>query len=235
MNLFLLHWNPRLCARMHFDRHVVKMILELAQILSTAHHVLQKEQASVWMKEDERMGLQPGEPRRIYRSTHVNHPVVQWARRHVNNYRYTACLGLELCTEYTFRYGKVHKTEATLHFLSQNVPPADHFENPDAPVEFGAGDYWVTCPAQAMPEALRCPGQPIDAYRAYYQSEVKAKLRAWKNRERPDWFAMIVFAKAEPVAIDTQNPKKRRLAIPKSEESLSQFPKPKKRQIAIDK
>ena len=40
MNLFYLHDNPKDCANMHVDKHCVKMILEYAQLLSTAHRVL---------------------------------------------------------------------------------------------------------------------------------------------------------------------------------------------------
>ena len=40
MNIFYLHNDPRTCAEMHLDKHVVKMILEYAQLLSTAHRVI---------------------------------------------------------------------------------------------------------------------------------------------------------------------------------------------------
>ena len=40
MNIFILDYNPTNCARMHADKHVVKMVLETAQILSTALHSL---------------------------------------------------------------------------------------------------------------------------------------------------------------------------------------------------
>ena len=40
MNIFYLHNDPQIAAQMHCDKHVVKMILEYAQLLSTAHHEL---------------------------------------------------------------------------------------------------------------------------------------------------------------------------------------------------
>ena len=40
MNIFYLSTNTDECARYHCDKHVVKMILETAQMLSTAHRVL---------------------------------------------------------------------------------------------------------------------------------------------------------------------------------------------------
>lgn len=33
MNIFVLHWLPQIAALYHCDKHVVKMILEYAQIL----------------------------------------------------------------------------------------------------------------------------------------------------------------------------------------------------------
>jgi hypothetical protein len=40
MNIFYLHPNPEVCAKHHCDKHVVKMTLETAQLLSTVPHVL---------------------------------------------------------------------------------------------------------------------------------------------------------------------------------------------------
>ena len=37
MNIFLLDWNTDVCAQYHCDKHVVKMILESTQMLSTVH------------------------------------------------------------------------------------------------------------------------------------------------------------------------------------------------------
>ena len=36
MNIFYLHNDPKVCAELHVDKHVVKMIVEYAQLLSTA-------------------------------------------------------------------------------------------------------------------------------------------------------------------------------------------------------
>jgi len=40
MNIFYLDKDPIKSAEMHCDKHVVKMIIEYAQLLSTAHRVL---------------------------------------------------------------------------------------------------------------------------------------------------------------------------------------------------
>jgi hypothetical protein len=43
MNIFYLDPNPKICAEMHVDKHVCKMVIEYAQLLSTTHRVLDGE------------------------------------------------------------------------------------------------------------------------------------------------------------------------------------------------
>ena len=94
MNIFYLHDDPIYCAQMHCDKHVVKMILEYAQLLSTAHHEID------------------GTPSiDCYKPTHKNHPSAIWARNSRNNYRWLWWLLYGLQDEYTYRYGKVHATQ----------------------------------------------------------------------------------------------------------------------------
>jgi len=103
MNIFILNWYPDICAKQHCDKHVVKMIVETAQILSTTHHVC----GSLVNKD------------RLYKKTHVNHPCARWVRESVSNYVWTWCLLSCLCKEYTFRYNKTHKTESLVNLLMQ--------------------------------------------------------------------------------------------------------------------
>ena len=102
MNIFYLDNDPKVCAQYHVDKHVVKMILETAQLLSTTH----------WMSGSEGP----------YRQTHKNHPSAVWARSNKSNYIWLCELGMELCKEYTHRYGKTHKTQQHLEWLSNNIP-----------------------------------------------------------------------------------------------------------------
>jgi hypothetical protein len=90
MNIFYLSRDPVLCAEMHCDKHVVKMILETAQLLSTAHHMLGSTAP--------------------YKVTHKNHPSAVWARSGRYQYRWLYELLEALSDEYTKRYGKVHLT-----------------------------------------------------------------------------------------------------------------------------
>ena len=90
MNIFYLSHDPRRCAELQCDKHVVKMILETAQLLSTAHHELGSTGP--------------------YKVTHKNHPSAVWARLGRKQYEWLYAHFKALSDEYTLRYGKVHKT-----------------------------------------------------------------------------------------------------------------------------
>lgn len=126
MNIFYLSACPVTAAQYHCDKHVVKMILEYAQLLSTAHHVLDEDEA----------------PEGIYKKTHVNHPSAVWVRQSKANYLWTLDLLLHLLEEYQERYKKVHKTFRLLPKLVQhpmNIPDAE-----------------FTDPPQCMPDEYKC-------------------------------------------------------------------------------
>lgn len=148
MNIFFLHFLPRLCAIYHVDRHVVKMILESSQLLCTAIYV------STGKVE-------------FCRPTHRNHPSAVWARANKSNWFWLKCLALELCKEYTYRYGKVHKYEEKLRKLT--VPPL-----PDT-------DWFP--PTPAMDDKYKV-GNELKSYRNYYRLG-KIHLHGWKKREIP--------------------------------------------------
>ena len=58
MNIFYLHSEPDQCAKWHCDQHVTKMILEYAQLLSTAHRVCDGEEVQVLSNSGKRMVIQ---------------------------------------------------------------------------------------------------------------------------------------------------------------------------------
>lgn len=95
MNIFALSANPIEAAKLQCDKHVVKMILETAQMLSTAHRELGS-------KISEEL---------LYKKTHVNHPSAVWLRKSWPNYRWAVAHFEALCDEYTFRYKKVHLSD----------------------------------------------------------------------------------------------------------------------------
>ena len=124
MNIFYLDSSPAHCASDHCDKHVVKMILEYAQLMSTAHHVIDGDKASPL----------------LYKKTHVNHPSAVWVRQSRMNYWWIMSLWLCLLNEYTHRYGKKHKTERLKPLLTRlpyGIPNADFTEPPQCmPEEF---------------------------------------------------------------------------------------------------
>lgn len=160
MNVFYLAKNTKECATYHVDRHTTKMILETAQLLSTAHHVLDGHNA----------------PKGIYKKTHVNHPSAIWARKSAANYNWLYCLFTDLCEEYTHRYDKKHLTETKMRDTGiLNLPP------------WGiAWDVPFTEPPQCMPDQYKVPNDSIAAYRNYYR-DGKAHLLQYTNRNKPEW------------------------------------------------
>lgn len=171
MNIFYLHRLRRKCAEYHCDKHVIKMILETAQLLCTAIWVYDSD--NVHWDKDTKIFTYRGA--RVYRKTHENHPCAIWARSNKKNFRWLRKFGIILCKEYSYRYGKVHKTQTVLEALRtpSAIPDGDFFE-----------------PPQCMPDQYKVPGKCVNAYRKYYVSE-KSSLHSWKGkvagRNTPFW------------------------------------------------
>lgn len=182
MNVFYLHDNPLTCARMHCDKHVVKMIIEYAQLLSTAHRMLDgKEYIDAssgrkirrWKLED------PIMEKLLYKASHINHPSAKWARQSHMNYNWLYLMWTYLCNEYTFRYGKKHLTDSKLrHYLIK--PPMCIRVDDFAP------------PPPAMPDYCK-EADSITSYRKYYILE-KKRFAKWKNAITPRWFTEENYA-----------------------------------------
>jgi hypothetical protein len=109
-----------------------------------------------------------------YRPTHINHPCSIWVRESRSNFLYLADLGLSLCDEYTYRYGKVHVCQRV---IQRCIPSA--FALPDGP---------LTPFVQAMPEEYK-KSDAIEAYQAYYLGD-KRHLASWTRRETPPWWIL---------------------------------------------
>lgn len=161
MNIFYLDRDPSVAAQMHCDQHVVKMILESAQMLSTAHRFFEKDQP--WC-----------DSKGLYKMTHVNHPSTMWARTSTKNYKWLHSLLVNLCEEYTRRYGKKHATERLIEPL-QRVP--DYLKRFNK----------FTDPPQCMPDEYKrdCA---VAGYREFYKGD-KSRFAAWKKtRPAPVWW-----------------------------------------------
>jgi len=153
MNIFFLDFDTKKCAEYHCDKHVVKMILETAQLLCSTHWVIGSEAP--------------------YKLSHKNHPCSIWVRESLSNYLYLCDLGLELCKEYTYRYGKRHKSQDVIEWCLTNKP--------------NISDTEFTEPPKAMPDEYKV-NNVIESYRNYYIG-AKKDFAKWKNRNIPEWFS----------------------------------------------
>ncbi len=171
--------DPAECARFHVNRHSTKMVLEYAQLLSTAHRVLDGTM-SVGLSDSGRKKtsyILPDQRNNIlYSATHINHPSAMWVRKTHQNYIWLTELLEELCYEYTYRYEKTHKVErdGLLKVLRTNLP---------ANIPIGP----FTAPTPAMPDDVKVPGNSLASYRNYYNKN-KTHLADWKKRPVPQWF-----------------------------------------------
>ena len=187
MNIFYLDPNPQTCAEMHCDKHVVKMIIEYAQLMSTAHRVLDGEEyienkivygsfpyryrkMKRWRLPDDRETI-------LYSATHINHPSAVWCRQSHANYNWLYRHFKALLNEYTYRYGKQHKCNDMaygffgLTFSPKNIP----FTSFTPVHEAMAPEYIVS-------------NDSVQNYRNYYK-QGKKHLHKWTKREMPDWMA----------------------------------------------
>ena len=171
MNLFLLHLKRKTNARMHCNRHVVKMVLETTQLLWTA----------VWMGGTDmtRFEMTP------YRKTHVWHPTSIWVRESPKNWAYALAFGLQLCKEYTRRYHKHHKCEAHLRYLRRlgYFPPVETREIKKQRGDMGNGctPFPLAMPEECMLEGSDGRWDPVRSYSKYYEM----KRAEWKTNKRP--------------------------------------------------
>jgi hypothetical protein len=162
MNIFYLSNCPQEAAEAHNDKHCVKMILESAQMLSTAHRELDGDVPDI-----------------LYKSTHKNHPSTIWTRSSKQHYDWLFRLFRMLSAEYSIRYSdhnfKVHKTWDKLGKLLEHAPKNIK------------DNGWVD-PPQCMPDHCK-KSDTIDAYRNYYLTE-KASISTWKYSNQPTWWTI---------------------------------------------
>lgn len=176
MNIFFLHVNPKLCAKFHCDKHCVKMILEICQMLWTAVHIhgVQGWQSTVPYTV------------KVYKPTHKNHPMNVWVRSSLRNFYWSVCLGLELCKEYTDRYHKTHACEKMLRWFRKkyttlvNLPGTLCLHTPSVP-------KGCTTPPLCMPDEFKT-SDVVQSYRNYYCGPDKSSFAKWKSGDVPEWF-----------------------------------------------
>ncbi len=177
MNIFYLSHDATQAAQWMVDKHVVKMILESAQLLSTAHRIIDGVEIAGKSKTGrnvKRWVLNDGRESIIYTATHVNHPSAVWCRQSVENYNWLVEHFYALGQEYTYRYGKTHKCFQNDLAYMLSSPPNNlrKYE-------------WTKMPS-AMADEYKISDNPLTNYRHYYKVG-KSRMHSWKNRQPPEW------------------------------------------------
>jgi len=152
MNIFFLSLNPSTCAQLYCDQHVIKILLEIVQMLYTAHDPLMILECAPFNKQGTRRG---------YRQAHKNHPMCRWVRSSRRAYTITCNIGIALALEYNRRFGKIHACSEHVQWLSLREPVA--YE------PFSSSDSTLGVP-ECMPDEHKDPDL-VKAYRSYYTTK----------------------------------------------------------------
>ena len=176
MNIFYISADPAQAAEWMVDKHVVKMILESAQLLCTAHRIHDGKETlgkSATGRNVKRWLLPDAREHVLYSATHINHPSAVWCRQSVMNYNWLADHMFALLYEYTHRYNKEHKVQGELSYMLQSPP-------------FNLKEYDMTKMPSAMADEYKISDDPLVNYRNYYKVG-KARMHKWTNRQPPEW------------------------------------------------
>jgi len=158
MNIFHLHRDPEVCARYHCDKHVVKMILETAQMLSTAY------QRHCGMNNE------------LYKPAFPKHPMTIWVGNSLGNYQWSLDLLKFLINQYSYRYkNRIHSTSRILNKLTELK---DHVKNKFEYINF-------LIPPLCMPDKYKTNSY-ITSYRNYYIGEKKVFAK-YTGIDTPDF------------------------------------------------
>lgn len=181
MNIFVLDSDPTTAAQLQCDKHVVKMIVESAQMLSTAHRMLDGTIQIAPSKSGKRMvkhyrlfnDLDLDEI--LYKAVHYKHPCTVWTMESDLNYDWHWIHFKALCDEYTYRYGKVHSSERLLQPL--RIRPKNIPKGKLTPFKLAM---------KANPECML--ENAVLSYRAFYQTKQDRFKMVWTKRSKPGWF-----------------------------------------------
>ena len=180
MNLFILDQDPDIAARLQCDKHVVKMVVESAQMLSTTHRVLDGIELLKPSKSGKTMQkhwrLTGDREEHLYTAVHVGHPCTQWTMESTTNYGWHLVHFVALCDEYTYRYGKVHKSSELIPYLMEL--PRNIKQGPLTPFRLAM---------TSNPECM-FPEDPVKSYRMFYQTKQERFTMNWTKRPIPEWF-----------------------------------------------
>lgn len=185
MNIFILDENIEKSAQSHVDRHVVKMPLEMAQMLSTNLYVLNgiKSKAQSFREETKVKEIFKDFPKKpstndrfrdYYMIYNPNHPCTIWLRESIANTLYGISLMSALLDEYEYRYNKTGILRKVCDWMKNNYN-FDLFKSAE-----------LTPFAQALPVDLQNE-YAVTAYRNYYMRD-KRHIAKWSKRGIPEWW-----------------------------------------------
>lgn len=192
MNIFFLDKNPKVAAKMQCDEHIKKMIIEYAQLLSTAHRILDGKceivtkisktstrKQKVWVLDDQVMND------KLYKATHYNHPSAIWCRQNNKNYEWLYECYKATCEEFHSRYRTGDKSKLPEHLSASLIPYLSHVpKNISVSTE-------ISIPPQAVSDYLKRSvtsfDEVIQVYRQFYILE-KSKFANWNHSSIPEWF-----------------------------------------------
>jgi len=180
MNIFVLDLDPKKAARDHCDNHIVKMVLEGAQILGSTHWisngVIKKKEIlslekpeEIWKKfprMDESGKVKP------YGIGFANHPSSKWSRYCIENWQWLVDLCIEMTYEHERRWGKITTMRKVIEWFASNPPQL-------------LSNGKISAFYQAVPDHIK-GDDPVHAYRLYYAGW-KEYFAKWKKGE-PDWW-----------------------------------------------
>ena len=158
MNIFFLDKDPYKAALALCDKHVPKMLLESAQMLSTALH-------------SHTMGISTG----IYKKAYPNHPMTKWVGFNRDNFNWALENAMWIDEEYKTRFKKQHKSGKVIQCIIDN----DYYK--DIP------DGFFSEPPQCMPDEYKDKDY-VTAYRKYYQGAKKYFAKWEKGVFAPEWW-----------------------------------------------
>jgi hypothetical protein len=182
MNIFILHEDPVVAAHMQCDKHVPKMVVESAQMLSTAHRMLDgtvqigPSKSGKRMVKHYRLFDNPQMDDVLYKAVHYKHPCTVWTMESSDNYLWHWNHFVALCDEFEYRFGKIHKSSQLkdpLWSIPNNIPKSG-----------------MTPFKLAMTSNPECMFEDaVKSYRAFYHTKQDRFKMAWeKTRTKPYWF-----------------------------------------------
>ena len=184
MNIFILDNDPVKAAQLQCDKHIPKMVVESAQMLSTVHRMID----GVMERRPSKSGsmlqyfkLDDYREDILYKAVHMNHPCTVWSRENCSNYDWHYKHFIALCDEYTYRYGKVHASETKLATVLRNAPKKIKHTTGKTPFRLAMG---------SNPECMF--EDAVKSYRAFYQTKQARFAMKWTKRKQPEWFNAIV-------------------------------------------